>query len=93
MLFALLLPVILILSVIVVDVGNWYVHSRRLQTMVDAGALPAPRSSSAAPSSSAIPDSANEGIRAMALNYSGDTERDPPQRICRYRNRTTYASS
>ncbi len=38
-LFALVLPLILILSVLVVDVGNWYVHSKRLQTLVDAGAF------------------------------------------------------
>ena len=40
-LFALLLPVILILGVVVVDVGNWWVHRRHLQTLVDAGALAA----------------------------------------------------
>ncbi len=41
MLFALVLPLILMLSVIVVDVGNWYVHKRHLQTLVDAGAFAA----------------------------------------------------
>ena len=76
-LFALLLPVILILSVIVVDVGNWYVHSRRLQTMVDAGAFAGATKFVGCSFQFGDPDSANEGIRAMALNYSGDTERDP----------------
>ena len=76
-LFALLLPVILILSVIVVDVANWYVHSRRLQTMVDAGAFAGATKFVGCSFQFGDPDSANEGIRAMALNYSGDTERDP----------------
>ncbi len=76
-LFALLLPVILILSVIVIDVGNWYVHSRRLQTMVDAGAFAGATKFVGCSFQFGDPDSANEGIRAMALNYSGDTERDP----------------
>ena len=77
MLFALLLPVILILSVIVVDVANWYVHSRRLQTMVDAGAFAGATKFVGCSFQFGDPDSANEGIGAMALNYSGDTERDP----------------
>lgn len=38
-LFALLLPLILILSVVVVDVGNWWVHQKHLQTKVDAAAF------------------------------------------------------
>ena len=40
-LVALLLPVILAIGSIVVDVGNWYVLKRRLQTQVDAAALAA----------------------------------------------------
>ena len=38
-LFALILPVVLGLSAIVLAVGNWYTHARNLQTKVDAGAL------------------------------------------------------
>ena len=38
-LFALLIPMLLALGAVVLDVGNWYVHKRHLQTLVDAGAL------------------------------------------------------
>jgi hypothetical protein len=38
-LFALLIPIFLALGAIVLDVGNWYSHGRKLQTKVDAGAL------------------------------------------------------
>src|SRR5262245_7566758 len=38
-LVALLTPGILFLLLLVVDVGNWYVHKRHLQTQVDAAAL------------------------------------------------------
>ena len=38
-LFALLLPVILGIGSIVVTIGNWYVHKKHLQTLVDAGAF------------------------------------------------------
>jgi hypothetical protein len=38
-LFGLLLPVVLLLGALSLDVGNWYVHKRHLQTQVDAAAL------------------------------------------------------
>jgi hypothetical protein len=38
-LFALLLPMLLALSSIVLAVGNWYVHAKHLQTKVDAAAF------------------------------------------------------
>ena len=38
-LFGLLLPFFLVLGALIVDVGNWYVHKRHLQTQVDAAAL------------------------------------------------------
>ncbi len=37
--FAIWLPALLIVIVLVVDVGNWFVHRRHLQTQVDAAAL------------------------------------------------------
>ena len=40
-LFALLLPMLLALSAVVLDVGNWYVHAKNLQTKVDAAAFAA----------------------------------------------------
>ena len=39
MLFALLLPMILAMSGVVIGIGNWYVHAKNLQTKADAGAL------------------------------------------------------
>src|SRR5919108_3869551 len=38
-LFAVALPLILILTAIAWDAGNWWVHRKHLQTKVDAGAL------------------------------------------------------
>jgi Flp pilus assembly protein TadG len=35
----LMFPIFLLFGVIAVDVGNWYVHKRELQTQADAGAL------------------------------------------------------
>ncbi|MEP6954057.1 MAG: pilus assembly protein TadG-related protein [Solirubrobacteraceae bacterium] len=37
----LLFPVFLLFGILAVDVGNWYVHKRELQTQADAGALAA----------------------------------------------------
>jgi hypothetical protein len=33
------MPVLLVFAILVIDVGNWFVHSRHLQTQADAGAL------------------------------------------------------
>ena len=72
--FAILLPVLFGLGAIVLDIGNWYVHKRHLQTQVDAAAL------AAAPSFSGCffdPATANLAIASTALSYAGDTARDP----------------
>ena len=37
--FAIVVPLILILGTLAVDVGNWFTHKRHLQTQVDAAAL------------------------------------------------------
>jgi hypothetical protein len=78
--FALLLPIILILSVVIVDVGNWYVHNKRLQTLVDAGAFAGATKFVGCSSNFGDPVAANAAIKEMALNYSGDTARDPATR-------------
>ena len=36
---AVMIPVMLLLTALVVDVGNWYTHKRQLQNRADAGAL------------------------------------------------------
>ena len=61
------------LGAIVLDIGNWYVHKRHLQTQVDAAALAAASASAAASST----DQANLAIASTALSYAGDTARDP----------------
>ena len=71
-LFALLLPVLLALGSIVLDVGNWYVHKKHLQTHVDAGALaPAPKFVGCS-FQFGDPAAANHAIREIALEYAGD---------------------
>jgi hypothetical protein len=76
-LFALLLPVILILSVVVIDVGNMWVHRRHLQTLVDAGALAAAPKFVGCSFQFGNPPAANVAIRDTALAYAGDPTRDP----------------
>ncbi|HEX4745710.1 MAG TPA: Tad domain-containing protein [Gaiellaceae bacterium] len=79
-LFALLLPVFLALGAIVIDVGNWYVHKKHLQTMVDAGALAGAPKFVGCSFQFGDPASANNAIREVALEYSGDPSRDPATR-------------
>ena len=38
---AVMIPVFLLLTALVMDVGNWYTHKRQLQGRADAGALAA----------------------------------------------------
>lgn len=38
-LFAIILPLVLVFGAVVVDIGNWWVHARHLQTKVDAAAF------------------------------------------------------
>jgi len=73
-LFALLIPVLFALAAVVLDIGNWYVHKRHLQTQVDAAALaPAPEFSGCFdPNGWAGTDQA---IESRALGLAGDTLR------------------
>jgi hypothetical protein len=73
-LFALLVPVIFGLGTVVMSVGNWYVLKRHLQTQVDAAAL------AGGPAFTGCfqdPSGTNSKIRQQALEYAGDTLRDP----------------
>jgi len=70
--FALLIPVFFALAAVVIDVGNWYVHKRHLQTQVDAAVL------AAGPQFVGCffdPTAANAAIASRALAYAGDTAR------------------
>ena len=72
-LFGLLLPMILAMGAVVMDIGNWYVHKRHLQTQVDAAALAAAPSFTGCFHDAA---SANSAIADTALAYAGDTARN-----------------
>jgi Flp pilus assembly protein TadG len=76
-LFAIMLPVFLGLGAVVLDIGNWYVHKRHLQTQVDAAAFAA---ASGFSSCFFNPTSANLSIANTALSYAGDTARNPTAR-------------
>ncbi len=71
--FALLLPVLFAMGAIVLDVGNWYVHKRHLQTQVDAAVFAAAPNFVGCFHSQA---GANPSIANAALAYAGDTKRD-----------------
>jgi putative Flp pilus-assembly TadE/G-like protein len=62
--FALMLPTLLLFAVIAVDAGNWFVHKRHLQTQADAAAL-------AGAAAFSFPSCDNTKIRSAALRYSG----------------------
>ena len=71
-LFAVMLPVILLMGVVTVDIGNWWVHKRHLQTQVDAAAL---ASGPEFVGCFSDPGNANQAIASRALAYAGDTSR------------------
>lgn len=72
-LFSVVLPLILLLGVMTIDIGNWFVHKRHLQTQVDAAVF--------AGGSQFVgcfvdpTDNTNSKIRTEALKYAGDTLR------------------
>ena len=79
-LFAILLPLFLMVGVVVVDIGNWYVHAKRAQTLVDAGAFAGGTKFTRCTSDPAFNGPANTEIKLEALKYAGDTTRDPATR-------------
>jgi Flp pilus assembly protein TadG len=74
--FALLIPIFFALGAVVMDVGNWYVHKRHLQTQVDAAAF-AGATKFVGCSPLFDTNAAERAIKASALEYAGDTLRDP----------------
>lgn len=76
--FALLIPVIFALGAVVLDIGNWYVHKRHLQTQVDAAVFAGAHEFwGCSPLIEDPPVTANKSIKAHALEYAGDTQRPP----------------
>jgi hypothetical protein len=67
----------LALGVIVMDVGNMYVHKKHNQTLVDAGAFAGATKFVGCSFEFGDPVAANEAIRETALEYAGDTYRSP----------------
>ena len=67
--FALLIPVLFAIGAVVLDIGNWYIHKRHLQTQVDAAAL------ASGPQFVGCfhdPTAANLAIASRALAFAGD---------------------
>jgi hypothetical protein len=72
--FALLLPILFGIAAVVVDLGNWYIHKRHLQTQVDAAALaPAPEFTGCF--DSAAWAQTDQAIEDHAIGFAGDTLR------------------
>ena len=93
-LFALLLPMLLALSAVVLDVGNMYVHKKNLQTLVDAGAFAGGTKFVGCSFQFGDPVAANQAIKETALQYAGDTTAKPGDATTsRCRSRETCASS
>ena len=71
--FAILLPVVMLLGSIVLAIGNWFVHKRHLQTQVDAAVL-----ATGADFTGCFlqPGPTNGIITTSAESYAGDTQRD-----------------
>ena len=75
--FALALPMILGIGSIVVTIGNWYVHKKHLQTLVDAGAFASGQEFTGCFQDPNTPvTGTNARIAAAALKYAGDPNRD-----------------
>jgi Flp pilus assembly protein TadG len=69
---AVMIPVFLLLTALVVDVGNWYSHKRQLQNRADAGALAAGEQLTKV-WPACITDAAKEAtVMAAAKQFSGD---------------------
>jgi Flp pilus assembly protein TadG len=71
-LFSVLLPLILLLTSIAWDAGNWWIHRRHLQTQADAAVLATVNDFSTC---FIDENAANKGIIYDALRYAGDTTR------------------
>ena len=75
--FALLLPVFFGIGSIVLSIGSWYVHQKRLQTLVDAGAFAGGTKFTRCTTNPVLNTVPNNEIRTEALKYAGDTTRSP----------------
>ena len=75
---ALWLPLLVLLLIFVVDVGNWFVHKRHLQMQADAGAL----AGGAAFGGVMLPSGCNDPlIDGEARKYAGDPSATAPYNV------------
>lgn len=65
--FAIWLPILVLFGTFVLDVGNWFVHKRHLQTQADAGALAAGGSFN-----QCFGGGGSAAVENMARQYAGD---------------------
>lgn len=84
---AITLPVLLLLTALVVDVGNWFTHDRQLQNRADAGALAggvdyaANWAACVQSDDPALKASTAAAIAAQARTYAGDPSATTPVNI------------
>ena len=69
---AVMIPLFLLLTALIVDVGNWYVHKRQLQNRADAAALAAGVQYQANFPACITSKTQEDIIRAAARQYAGD---------------------
>ena len=75
---AVMIPLFLLLTALVVDVGNWYVHKRQLQNRADAAALAAGVQYSSSWPACITSTTKQDEVRAAARNYAGDPTATSP---------------
>jgi hypothetical protein len=73
--FAILVPVVLALSGVVIGLGNWFVHAKHLQTKADAGAI-AGGGAFEFPCFAGV-DAIDQRIAELARRYSGPVSAPP----------------
>ena len=73
----------LFMGMLVVDVGNWFIHRRHLQTQVDAAALAAATDFTGCFLNQ---PGANTNVSNTSLLYAGDLNRQPPTGLRRPRS-------
>src|SRR5688500_8043010 len=81
-----LFPALMMLGVLAVDVGNWYVHKRELQIQADAGALAAAGYYRYPCDDTAISDVAREYAGGVRNRFA----RIPPDRLAFRLNQPTF---
>src|SRR5262249_30063743 len=69
---AVMIPVFLVLTALIVDVGNWYTHKRQLQNRADAGALAAGLELAGRWPGCVTDTASEDAITAVAKRFAGN---------------------